>query len=74
VSRRTTLDRDEAVLAAARAVAARHGRSLGAAVSELARRGLSAPPVERRRGFPVLPVPEGGHVVDELVARHRDGD
>lgn len=37
---RTTLDIDDAVLAAARALSSEAGLSLGAAVSELARRGL----------------------------------
>lgn len=38
---RTTLDLDEAVLAAARTIAAERRISLGAAVSLLARRGLA---------------------------------
>lgn len=37
---RTTLDLDDTVLAAARALSQQTGLSLGAAVSELARRGL----------------------------------
>lgn len=38
---RTTLDIDEDVLAAARALSSETGVSLGAAVTELARRGLA---------------------------------
>jgi hypothetical protein len=38
---RTTLDIDDAVLAAARTLSAERGISLGDAISELARRGLA---------------------------------
>ena len=55
---RTTLQLDEDVLAAARALAARQGRTLGEVVSELARKGLA--PVESasqyRNGIRLMPV------------------
>jgi hypothetical protein len=76
---RTTLEIEEPVLAAARAIvedAARSGHriSLGKAVSTLARRGLQAvPPARRVDGFPVLPKLNPGWVItDELVAEHQD--
>lgn len=72
---RTTLEIDDAVLAAARALATQNGTSLGAAVSELARRGLQDPPITTgRSGFPVFDATAGHHITDELVARHRDDD
>ena len=51
---RTTLDLDDAVLAAARALSQSTGTSLGAAVSELARRGLQPRLVDD--GFPTFSV------------------
>jgi hypothetical protein len=51
---RTTLDLDDAVLAAARAMSTQQGTSLGAAVSELARRGLNPRVVDE--GFPTFDV------------------
>jgi hypothetical protein len=73
---RTTLEIDDAVLAAARALAAQTGSSLGAAVSELARRGLHGADtiVSSRGGFPVFEATEGHQITDDLVARHRDDD
>jgi hypothetical protein len=71
-----TLDLDETVLAAARSLARAEGISLGAAVSALARRGLTPPasPVDVTYSpFPVLLSGVPGHVVtDEMVAAHRD--
>lgn len=55
---RTTLQLDEDVLAAARALAAQQGRTLGEVVSELARKGL-APAVAApryRNGIRLMPV------------------
>ena len=49
---RTTLEIDDAVLAAARALSQATGTSLGAAVSELARRGLE--PRLAEDGFPTF--------------------
>ncbi|MDA2987915.1 MAG: antitoxin [Actinomycetota bacterium] len=51
---RTTLDIDDSVLAAARSLSADSGMSLGAAVSELARRGLRPRVVDN--GFPMFDV------------------
>ncbi len=73
---RTTLEIDDTVLAAARARARSRGVSLGAAISELARRGLDAEcapgPDLTYSPFPVI-VGEGVLVTDELVAELRDG-
>ena len=75
---RTTLDLDDSVLAAARAIARSEGVSLGAAVSALARRGLA--PVARgealsRSGFPVFDVRADAEPLTlGLVNAHRDGD
>lgn len=72
---RTTLEIDDAVLAAARVLAAQRSISLGAAVSEYAKRGLRADSrLTSRGGFPVFggPAPEGHLITDELVAEHRD--
>ncbi len=73
---RTTLEIDDDVLAVARAAAASHKISLGAAVSRLARKGIDCESRPRAdfsySPFPVL-IGEPGHVVtDELVAEHRD--
>lgn len=54
---RTTLDIDDDVLEVARAVAAAEGRSLGQAVSGLARRGLSASLRVEGTGLPAFTVP-----------------
>lgn len=76
---RTTLDIDDAVLSAARSLARATGISLGSAVSELARRGLSAPdPHTASFGtcspFPVL-LGDPAHVVTpELVKANRDDE
>lgn len=72
---RTTLDIDPAVLTAARALAAQSQVSLGAAVSELALRGLRPTPTANRSGFPILMPTEPGRVItDELVEQYRDDD
>lgn len=71
---RTTLEIDDSVLAAARVLAGQRGISLGAAVSEYARRGLqAATDVTPRSGFPVFgPAADGHQITDELVGEHRD--
>lgn len=72
---RTTLEIDDTVLAAARSLARAEGLSLGAAVSELARRGLRAPSGRvdlSEVPFPVLVDPTGHVVTPELVDAHRD--
>jgi hypothetical protein len=68
---RTTLDVESDVLDAARALAVARRVSVGAALSELARRGVAAQtPVGIRNGFPVFQVPTGtpGFGPDEVAA------
>ncbi|GAA1056318.1 hypothetical protein GCM10017608_28160 [Agromyces luteolus] len=76
---RTTLELDDRMLRAARALAERQGVSLGAAVSDLALRGLEvggsaagatgAAPA----GFPLIPIGPIDHVItDDIVAEFRD--
>ena len=54
---RTTLDLDDDVLAAAKALGAAHGRTAGEVISDLARRGLAAgrSRARLRNGVPLLP-------------------
>jgi hypothetical protein len=56
---RTTLDIEDDVLQAAKELAQRNGGTAGQVISDLARRGLNAPPPKRRPGLrggvPVLP-------------------
>lgn len=75
---RTTLDLDDAVLTAARNLARAERISLGAAVSRLARRGLSAPTPGAGAvdvaysPFPVISGDPDHVVTPELVNEHRD--
>jgi len=77
---RTTLQIDDDVMQAARVLARRHGSSLGAVISALARRALSTPSApaaimgqQLRNGLPLLPVqPQGAPVDLELVNSLRD--
>ncbi len=74
---RTTLDVENDVLDAARALAAARGVSVGAALSELARRGVAARmPLSSRNGFPVFQVPGGtpGFGPDEVAAAEERQD
>ncbi len=80
---RTTLELDDAVLAAARSLARSQGVSLGAAVSELARRGLGVAPggTGPRARVDVAYAPfeilagDPAHVVTpDLVNAHRDDE
>jgi hypothetical protein len=72
---RTTLDIDDELLSIARVRAKEQGISLGAAVSELIRRGLEVRRTRSKRGFPVFPAPPGTPIItNELVARYRDDD
>ncbi len=72
---RTTLTLDDDILAAARAISERRGTSVGAVISELARRGLApggdlvaAPPT--RNGIRLFsPRPGEPPVTPELVRR-----
>jgi hypothetical protein len=78
---RTTLAIDDDVLAAAKAMAERERRPLGAVISELARRGLGGAPGAPgaralrgvRNGLPLLPVRRGAKPVTlEIVNALRD--
>ena len=66
---RTTLDLDDDVLAAAKELAAFHGKTAGQIVSELARKGLAPkralPRV--RNGVPLLPSVPGRIVTSQMV-------
>jgi hypothetical protein len=71
---RTTLDIDDGVLSAARAIARESGVSLGAAVSELAQRGLrTVGPVDVNFGFPTFSVEIDAPIITlDDVNEHRD--
>lgn len=72
---RTTLDIDDDVVAAARELAANARRSLGAVISELARRGLTPARVETTDGLPVIRVPgDASPITPEMVRRALDED
>jgi hypothetical protein len=72
---RTTLDIDDQLLAIARVRARQQGVSLGAAVSEIMRRGLEVPRTRSKRGFPIFQMPPDSPVItDVIVARYRDDD
>jgi hypothetical protein len=70
VAVRTTVNVDDDVLEAARAIARAERRSLGTVISDLLRRGL-VPPQPRIAdddGFPVFRVPPGSRpITDEMV-------
>jgi hypothetical protein len=74
---RTTLTIEDDLLAAARCLARDTSASMGAAVSELMRRGLNATPGVRaprgKAGFPTFDVPSGAHPITlEDVRRAED--
>jgi hypothetical protein len=72
---RTTLDIDDDVVVAARELAAIERRSLGAVISELARRGLTPARVETTNELPVVRVPSGTPpITPEMVRRALDED
>ena len=72
---RTTLDIDDDVVAAARELAVGEKRSLGAVISELARRGLTPARVETADGLPVIRVPaDAAPITPEMVRRALDED
>jgi hypothetical protein len=69
---RTTLDIDDSVLDAARAIAQAEGSSLGAVISELARRGL-VPARRDETGFPTFDVPrDAGPITPDMVRQALD--
>ena len=72
---RTTLNIDDEILEAAKSIAGERNLSVGAVLSDLARRGLQ--PAEaglrKRKGFPVFDVSRDGTVVTlDRVKRHED--
>lgn len=74
---RTTLDVENDVLDAARALALARNVSIGAALSELARRGITArTPLSTHNGFPVFQVPARtpGFGPDDVAAATRIED
>lgn len=65
---RTTLNVDDDVLAGARALAAERGISVGAALSDLARRSLRARPVATEQSIPGFTGdPDGPPITPEMV-------
>lgn len=72
---RTTLDLDDDVLAAARELAAEGRRSLGAVISDLARRGLTPARIEADGDLPVIRVPAATPAITpQMVRRALDED
>ena len=72
---RTTLDIDSDVMEAAREIARDSRRSMGAVVSELARRGLLPARVEAVGKLPVIVAPDGaGPITPTMVRRALDED
>jgi hypothetical protein len=66
---RTTLDIDAAVLAAARTLAAERGISIGAALSELARRGLERRAPASLAGLPAFAVSDDASPITPQMVR-----
>lgn len=73
---RTTLEIDDDVLAAARSLARAQHRSIGAALSALARRGLTPPTstTAGAGGFPVFDVAAGAPITSERVRAALDDE
>lgn len=77
---RTTLDIDEDILHAAKAIARRERSTAGMVISQLARRALVAPPAvpaaeEARTFYGFQPFPRrGGIVTNELIDKLREED
>ena len=81
---RTTLEIDDDILAAAKDLAKAEGRTMGHILSELARRGLTAPSNKATSGFaepasafemdvwPTFPQREGPPVTSEMIERIKD--
>ncbi len=70
---RTTLNIDDEILEAARFIAGERNLSVGAVLSDLARRGLRPAPAESRThtGFPVFKVSDDSTVLTlDRVKRH----
>jgi hypothetical protein len=72
---RTTLELDDDLVAAARELAAGERRSLGAVISDLARRGLTPARIETDGDIPVIRVPPGTPAItSEMVRRGLDDE
>jgi hypothetical protein len=71
---RTTLDIEDDILLAARAIAQERKLSMGKVLSDLARQALTQQPTSAtRNGVPLFPVrPDAGVVTLELVNQLRD--
>ncbi len=72
---RTTLNIDDEILDAAKSIAEERNLSVGAVLSELARRGLRPTDAvgRMRGGFPVFGVSDDGTVLTlDRVKRHQD--
>lgn len=72
---RTTLDIDDTVLHAAKALARDERVSVGSVISRLARRGLAPAPVSTSgsKGFPVFEAPpDAAPITLDVVNAHRD--
>ena len=67
---RTTLNLDDDIVIAARELATGEHRSLGAVISELARRGLTPARIDSGGALPVISVPPGTPAITpEMVHR-----
>lgn len=73
-SMRTTLDLDDDVLSAAKALAALRGLTAGQVISELARKGLAAarPQGKMRNGVPLFRSVPGHIITPEMVEAELD--
>lgn len=72
---RTTLDVDDDVLSATRTLAAEKGLSLGAALSELARRGLRGGGAVSDHDLPLFRVPvDAAPITPEMVRRANEDE
>ncbi|HUG83452.1 MAG TPA: hypothetical protein VMM13_02760 [Euzebya sp.] len=71
---RTTIDLDDDVMAATRTLAAEKGLSLGAALSELARRGLRGESAVSDEDLPVFRVPADAAPITPEMVRQANED
>jgi hypothetical protein len=72
---RTTLQIDDDVLEDARRMASAQGRTVGAVISELARRALQPVSIRDEGGIPVFDVPpDAPSITADDVARAMDDD
>ena len=72
---RTTLNIDDEILEAAKSIAGERNLSVGAVLSDLARRGVQPTDAVRRKrkGFPMFEVSQDGTVLTlDRVKRHED--